>query len=539
MAKRFVKISLATKFRLLFGAAVLSVIAAALVVPWYWINLLAAQSVQHSAAELARLRFQEFLTNHPTQPGGESQVLLLNSTAPGAGGRKGPNLILIRPDGSADRRLDEAAHEALKTFARHSRQDQVFLPTQDEQGRDVYRYLEAVRTDPTCASCHGGGAPVHLQYPLGQLVGMIDVALPASQAQTAHLVWWTRGAFLLGGTLAGLVAFVLFAIITHRLVLRPVRYLRQAAERVTEGDLTVRSNIHTGDELQVLGESFNEMLTAVATQHEQLRAANRALDLKLNELAEANVTLFQANQVKNEFLANVSHELRTPLNSIIGFADLLCESADERIRRYGQNVATSARSLLSMINDLLDLARIEAGRAEVRLVSVSVTDTCQMLYALMKPLADKKQLQFVLEMDPKLPLITTDPGKFQQILYNLLSNAAKFTPPEGKVTLSAAIGPATDQPELEEVTISVADTGPGIPESEQQRIFEKFYQGDRSLTREASGTGLGLAISRELANLLGGRLSLKSAPGQGATFTLTLPREPRPSPKPPAPAPQG
>src|ERR1035437_8178831 len=207
---------------------------------------------------------------------------------------------------------------------------------------------------------------------------MVDLTLPETTASTPML-WWTRGAFIVGGTLGALLAFILFAIITQRLVLRPVRQLRQVADKVTEGDMGVRSKIKTGDELQRLGESFNEMLEAIDEQHQRLQDANRALDLKLSELAEANVTLFQANKVKNEFLANVSHELRTPLNSIIGFADLLADSEDARIGRYGGNISSAAKNLLSMINDLLDIAKIEAGKTDVRMDKVSVTDICNNL----------------------------------------------------------------------------------------------------------------------------------------------------------------
>jgi signal transduction histidine kinase len=180
-----------------------------------------------------------------------------------------------------------------------------------------------------------------------------------------------------------------------------------------------------------------------------------------------------------------------------------------------------------MINELLDLAKIEAGKAEVRFDGVSVSDLCQTLVALMKPLADKKQQTMNLELPPDIPIVNTDAGKLQQVLYNLLSNAVKFTPAGGAITVSAAREVIQrNGRDIEDVSISVADSGPGIPESEQQRIFEKFYQSDRSLTRESSGTGLGLAIARELTNLLLGRLTLKSEPGHGATFTITLPVNP-------------
>jgi signal transduction histidine kinase len=521
---KLVKISLAMKFRLLFGAAVLGIIAAALIVPWYFLELLAEQAVQQRGTEISRLVVNEHLRN-PKDPAIGSLVTSLYAAGDADGGHNGPFFIKLSPDMKPDRPLDSPARGALRLFRKSPQQDVTVAKAEDERGRLVYRSFRAVRADPECIKCHGQTSGVEHQFQPGQLVGMVDVTVPA-QVESGTLLWWTRGAFVVGAALATLLAIILFAILTQKLVLRPLHQLRTVADKVTEGDLTVRSTIRTGDELQRLGESFNEMLAAIADQHEKLRAANRALDLKLGELAEANVALFEANKVKTEFLANVSHELRTPLNSIIGFADLLGESADERIRRYGQNISASAKNLLALINDILDLARIEAGRAKVRWDKVSLIDTCQTLMALMTPLADKKQLTLEAHLTEDLPLVITDAGKCQQILYNLLSNAIKFTPASGSVIVSAAMETSQADGAAPEVAISVADTGPGIAEADQQQIFEKFYQSDRSLTKESPGAGLGLSIAKELTSLLGGRLTLKSSPGQGAVFTLHLPLEP-------------
>jgi len=534
MAKQFVQISLATKLRTLFGAAVLAIIAAALIVPWYFMELLAERGAQSTGAGTTRLRFNEWLREHPVDPEHESYIAALHTLGRQTEDVRGPLFVRLSSELTATPPLDSTARQALRAFVANPRQELAVIRIREEGAQATYRCFRAVRVEPTCQGCHGASAPVPLQYQPGQLVGVIDMTMSGSEV-SGPLLWMTRGAFVVGGVLAGLLAIVTFAIITQRLILRPVRHLRDVADKATEGDLTVRSTIRTGDELQRLGESYNEMLAATADQHAKLRQANRALDLKLSELAEANVTLFQANKVKTEFLTNISHELRTPLNSIIGFADLLCDQEDERIVRYGQNISSSAKHLLNMINDLLDLAKIQAGKAQVRLDRVSVSDTCQTLAALMKPMADKKQLNLTAELADDLPIIETDAGKLQQILYNLLSNAIKFTPAGGDVMLRA-IAQAHHRAgkDVPEVAVSVTDTGPGIPESAQEQIFEKFYQADRTLTRQVEGTGLGLAIARELTNLLGGRLTLNSTPGHGAEFTLNLPVEP---PKEPAPAP--
>jgi two-component system, NarL family, sensor histidine kinase BarA len=530
MARKLVKFSLALKLRILLGAAVLAIIVAALAVPWYFMELLEAQRAQRDAAELTRLRLNEFLRDHP-DPNREarSEVALLYTMAPGAPGerRKGPSFLALEPNAPPEGALDSWARDARDALRRNSDQDLAILQAEDERGHPLFRCFRAVRVEASCIGCHGPAAPGNPQFRAGDLVGLIDVSLPPP---SGTLIWLTRGAFVGGAVLATVLAFVVFTAITQTLILKPVRQLREVADRVTEGSLDVRSTIRTGDELQRLGESFNEMLAAIGAQHERLRAANRALDLKLSEVAEANVALFEANKIKTEFLANVSHELRTPLTSIIGFSDLLTESQDSRVSRYGRNIATAAKSLLSMINDLLDLARIEAGRAVVHLDKVSVTDACQTLLTLMTPLAEQKKLALRGDLAADVPIVTTDAGKLQQILYNLLSNAVKFTPPGGSVTLATAqIQTQRSGQTIPEVEISVADTGPGISEAEQSRIFEKFYQADRALTREAGGAGLGLSIAKELTLLLGGRLALKSEPGHGATFTVTLPIEPPPA----------
>ncbi len=530
MAKRFIRISLAVKFRLLFGLALLGVIAAALVVPWYFMEVLSEQGLERSARELTRLRLNEWTRKHHRNlldaSDAKSEVISLYTGGSEFKGLAGPSIIILDTQNPLNG-LDKPAQKALKTFWDNTDTDFAGRQTDMERGKIAYRGFRAVRNTSFCSRCHNDPArPAQLKFGAGQLVGMVDVTLPASASASADkLMWWTRGAFVAGGILAGILAMVIFAIIAHRIVLRPVRQLRELADKVTDGDQTVRSTVNTGDELQRLGESFNEMLSAIQTQHKELRSANRALDLKLNELAEVNVALYEANRVKTEFLANVSHELRTPLNSIIGFADLLRESDDQRTARYGNNISTASKNLLAMINDMLDLAKIEAGKVSVRQDKVSALDTCQTLLALMTPLADKKNIELLSELADDMPIVATDGGKLQQILYNLLSNAIKFTPPEGSVTLrtNVKLDEAQGDEVQGEILFSVEDTGPGISEADQVHIFEKFYQVNPTLTKEATGTGLGLAISKELASLLGGKIMLRSSPGTGATFTLHLP----------------
>jgi signal transduction histidine kinase len=220
----------------------------------------------------------------------------------------------------------------------------------------------------------------------------------------------------------------------------------------------------------------------------------------------------------------MSHELRTPLNSIIGFSEVLSgnEQLNERQRRYAQNIQSSGKMLLAMINDILDLAKIESGKMEVRSEDFSLRDICEALTGLARPIAERKNIHLECRLDEAIPLLRQDPGKLRQVLYNLLSNAIKFTPEGGRVSLSA-------RAEGRFAVIEVEDTGIGIAEEDREKIFEKFRQAggpgaeDGVLTREHQGTGLGLSIVRELTKLLGGDVALRSQPGQGSTFTIRIP----------------
>jgi len=245
------------------------------------------------------------------------------------------------------------------------------------------------------------------------------------------------------------------------------------------------------------------------------------LDLKLGQLAESNVALYESNRLKSEFLANVSHELRTPLNSILGFADLLKDQAspgtEPKALRYLTNIINSGNHLLDLINDLLDLAKIEAGKMEVRSEPLSLTDMFEALTSLLKPLAEQKQLSIVSRVAAEMPIIRTDAAKLQQVLYNYLSNAIKFSPAGARIELFA------ERDGDDNIRLTVADRGPGIEPEKQSLIFEKFRQLDGSVTRQHGGTGLGLAISKELAALLGGSVGVRSTPGEGATFWITIP----------------
>ncbi len=234
--------------------------------------------------------------------------------------------------------------------------------------------------------------------------------------------------------------------------------------------------------------------------------------------------LYEMNRHKSDFLATVSHELRTPLNSIIGFSDVLAslEGLSDKHLRYLQNIQTSGKMLLEMINDILDLAKIEAGKMEIRLSDFRIDHVLHSQCDMARPLVEKKNLDLAVDVRPGMPELHQDQSKVQQILNNLLSNAIKFTPDGGRITVRAEpAGPGYFH-------LVVADTGVGIAEADRTRIFEKFRQGASvsagdAMTREYSGTGLGLSIVKELCKLLGGEIMLDSELGKGSIFTVRLP----------------
>ena len=516
---RLARITLATKYRILFGLAVLLIIGAALAVPWYTMEVLVLQQPFREAESIAESYFRLVLPDPDSAAGvhGGKLGLLPEKLA------YQPQFVPLEPNPEdATTRPSPAVADAFVKDARDSfraRPSKKFYyrTAWEEDGRR-FRYAHAVWVTRGCLNCHGEGRSAR-PYRENQLAGIITVDLPVEQSGQSALL--NRVLVVTAGALAGILAILVFYLITTRFILSPIHELRSVALRVADGDLTVRSTVRTGDEFEQLSVNINTMLERLRDSQEELKKANRLLDEKLGEVAETNVALYESNRVKSEFLANVSHELRTPLTSIIGFAELLREGpsgeADPRALRYAENILISGRILLEIINDLLDLAKIEANRVDLRIESVQAGEVCGTLVDFMRPLADKKQIKVEVQADDALPALFTDRGRLRQILFNLMSNAIKFTPDGGQVWLRAQ--------RLDEarVRISVRDTGPGILPEHRQLIFEKFRQIDQSATREHHGTGLGLAIAKELTFLLGGEIGVDSEPGQGATFWVELP----------------
>jgi signal transduction histidine kinase/DNA-binding response OmpR family regulator/CHASE3 domain sensor protein len=267
-------------------------------------------------------------------------------------------------------------------------------------------------------------------------------------------------------------------------------------------------------ELEQTNAQLEEQTRQLEGQRDHLEQANAAVQLKARELE-------QASRYKSDFLANMSHELRTPLNSLLILAKLLADNTDENLSgeqvKYAQTIQSSGNDLLNLINDILDLSKIEAGHVDIRPEPVSLERLANNLRQVFDPLARNKALDFAVDIAPESPpVIETDLQRLEQVLKNLLSNAFKFTE-AGKVAVTIRRAPDG------QIAFAVTDSGIGIAEEQQRNIFEAFHQADGTISRRYGGTGLGLSISRELVRLLGGAMHLQSQPGQGSTFTITLP----------------
>ncbi|WHY91793.1 ATP-binding protein [Neobacillus cucumis] len=299
------------------------------------------------------------------------------------------------------------------------------------------------------------------------------------------------------------------------------------------------------EELQAQSEELQAQSEELQMQQEQLQISNdyleeqnhyaeqRAAELKKtkDELVEYSLKLEESSQYKSDFLANMSHELRTPLNSILILSQMLMENNQEmdkaEVEEYSRVVYTAGEDLLRLIDDILDLSKIEAGKIEILTDEVNVTELPELLKSMFDPVAAKKNVAFEVETHPDVPpVISTDGQRLQQILKNLLSNAFKFTE-QGSVTVRMELAPPDFAEKLEVegpvMAISVSDTGIGIPAEKQQIIFDAFQQVDGTTNRQYGGTGLGLSICREFTRLLGGLIELESEPQKGSTFTIYIP----------------
>jgi signal transduction histidine kinase len=328
------------------------------------------------------------------------------------------------------------------------------------------------------------------------LVASIDATHDAYVNSRRMVVGFAVGSIALALALGFVISWSLIG---------PVQQMDARLKQIASGDFSGRVEIPNRDELGALAANLNRMSEELGRLYQQLEAASRH---------------------KSEFLANMSHELRTPLNAIIGFSEVLLErmfgELNPKQEEYLQDIMSSGRHLLSLINDILDLSKVEAGRMELEPSAFDLPAALENCLTLVRERATRHGVTLDLMVGERLGQIVADERKVRQVVLNLLSNAVKFTPEGGRVAINAVRADGATE-------ISVSDTGIGIGAGDQELIFEEFRQAGGDYTRKREGTGLGLALARKFVELHGGRIWVKSEVGKGSTFTITLPERPWPA----------
>jgi signal transduction histidine kinase/CheY-like chemotaxis protein/HPt (histidine-containing phosphotransfer) domain-containing protein len=336
-----------------------------------------------------------------------------------------------------------------------------------------------------------------------------------------HTFDWTKGLVLCGIVLGIAAAISQF---TNRLLARPLTLLEAGITSVREGRLEPIRVSRTGDEIEYLGESFNRMIAALAASQDEIKQYQELLEERIRQrtqdLEQAMHGALAASQAKSEFLANISHELRTPMNGLLGMLDLVLDSHVGGEQREQVEIAQRcAYSLLDLLNDILDLSKIEAGRMILEKVPFDIRSIVEDCVRAQGAKAAQKGVELRFEYVGEATNVTGDPLRLRQIVTNLLSNAIKFTD-KGWVTVRQSVSAGADG--KINMVLDVADTGSGIPSDKVPLIFEKFTQADSSISRKYGGTGLGLAITKRLVELQFGQIRVESRVGQGSTFTVEI-----------------
>lgn len=369
------------------------------------------------------------------------------------------------------------------------------------EDREDASYLVQVRPLPneaSCQQCHGTDQALR---------GAVLVSTSMTSVEQAVSEDIIRMAFVFISGLIILMVVLWFAL--RATVLKPLRQVVGVIHGIAEGDLEERIHVKSKDEVGDMADSFNKMADSLRDSRDNLR--------------RVNLNLLEANRLKSEFLSVMSHELRTPLNAIIGFSEVLKDIGEgnisDREEKYLLNIETSGRHLLQLINDILDLAKIGAEDEELVNEDISIPQVMEDIRKLGHPFAAQRRVWLEVKPSEQLPLILADAGKVKRILYNLVSNAIKFTHEGGRVILEAHVVDGM-------VEISVTDTGIGISAEDQKKIFAEFQQLESAHTRKYEGTGVGLALSRKLVEMHGGQIWVESELGKGSRFTFSLPMTP-------------
>lgn len=418
---------------------------------------------------------------------------------------------------------DEFERAALLAFMEDPTRSFIVGKATAEDGTPIYRYMAPLRAEKSCLVCHGEpkgqvDRTGHVKEGMheGDLAGAVSVTLPMNDMLRMAQSETMRMATAI--ILVAVLTLVLIWTILMRQVKSPLRQLAVVAESVGQGHIKVEPDelqlLYANKETAVVADAF----AAMAGRLDELyNGLEHKVAQRTEQLQAANVSLERASRMQSEFLTMISHEFRTPLTSIITFTELLLDSAAGQInqeqREYLTDVLESSQRLLQMINDLLDLSRLEAGKIKLFREALDISELARHAERTVRPLAERKGQVLEVRIPRDLPLVDADPLRVTQVVLNLLGNAIKFTPEQGRITITA-------EPIGDQMQVSVSDTGIGVAPGDQERIFEKFNQTGRP---RPEGTGLGLPLARSLVELHGGRIWVESALGEGSTFRFTLP----------------
>ncbi|HMK49248.1 MAG TPA: ATP-binding protein, partial [Thermodesulfovibrionales bacterium] len=391
-------------------------------------------------------------------------------------------------------------------------------------GRRHLMVIRPILNEKDCYHCHGSTRKV---------LGGIVVRLDAERTYTQVIAQRNRTIMIVVVLIPVAIALIYFMV--NSLVRRPVESLAEKAKRFAEGDMSVVVDVKTEDEIGILGKTFNYMVESVSSFSKRLEEENQRKTALLNErtrlmalLERANRDLRELDKLKSTFLANMSHELRTPMNAIIGYTDLMIDGVDGPINEEQEKslskVASNARHLLQLINDVLDISKIEAGKMKINPKELDLKWLVEAAAPSFEPQMRVKGLTLTVDIPEGLPHAYGDEDRVKEILINLLSNAMKFTH-QGGITISARISERGVKPGEVPIflEICVEDTGIGIKEEDIGKIFDKFVQADLTTVRQYEGTGLGLSIARGLVSLHKGIIWVTSKMGEGSKFCFTLP----------------